>query len=101
MKHGTRSAYNRHRCRCDACTEANRVYMAKVRAGVSRPERGRPITGLLARCWCERHMRRIPPEVVKAGKTWTCKNPECRRIARAEGWRHDPPLRIDSEDIHR
>jgi hypothetical protein len=26
MKHGTRNAYNYHRCRCVACVHANRIY---------------------------------------------------------------------------
>jgi transcriptional regulator with XRE-family HTH domain len=26
IAHGTRSTYQQHRCRCEACTEANRVY---------------------------------------------------------------------------
>jgi hypothetical protein len=32
MTHGTRTAYTWHRCRCNPCTEANRVYNERRRA---------------------------------------------------------------------
>ena len=32
MEHGTRSKYVAERCRCDACREANRVYMKQYMA---------------------------------------------------------------------
>lgn len=32
VRHGTKTAYSRHRCRCDACREANRKSQAKWRA---------------------------------------------------------------------
>ena len=30
--HGKNSTYNHHKCRCDACTEAHRLHMAKRRS---------------------------------------------------------------------
>lgn len=44
MNHGTRSCYTYHRCRCDLCVEANRLYarnrdrhLARVTYGLEQP----------------------------------------------------------------
>lgn len=36
VPHGTRTAYNRHGCRCDACRLAQTVYMREHRGGGER-----------------------------------------------------------------
>ena len=42
MKHGF-SGYTNHRCRCDICTEGNRLHHAQLRlVGREPPEHGTP-----------------------------------------------------------
>ncbi len=38
VKHGTRATYNDHKCRCSACTEANRLYIAGWRMALASHE---------------------------------------------------------------
>jgi hypothetical protein len=35
--HGSLAGYNRHGCRCDACSEASRVYRAQRKATPEKP----------------------------------------------------------------
>lgn len=42
MTHGTRVCYQRLRCRCEPCTDANTAYMARYR---DAQRHGRPVLG--------------------------------------------------------
>ncbi len=58
VKHGTRATYNDHKCRCSACTEANRTYQAEMglrRASLEPPAdaHGRRSTYTNWSCRCE------------------------------------------------
>lgn len=37
VRHGTKSGYTHHGCRCSACREAKRLFQREQRAGVRRP----------------------------------------------------------------
>ena len=37
IRHGTKSGYTHHGCRCSACREAKRLFQREQRAGVRRP----------------------------------------------------------------
>ncbi len=55
VDHGSYSMYTRHRCRCEACTEANarkqREYAAKCKSSGKFPSHGK--TGYILGCRCD------------------------------------------------
>jgi len=51
VRHGTHTAYAHHRCRCEACTEAERLYGHTSCEACGGPRRKGGRTGLCAECW--------------------------------------------------
>ena len=82
-RHGTPAEYTNHKCRCDECRDAWRVYMKRIRderkasleTGVSRPARGRG---------------RPPKDAPQHGlastyRNWKCRCPACTEAHRISG----------------
>lgn len=80
--HGTVSRYTRQRCRCPECTAANSAYQRARRTykiNDLEPAAWRPVDGRLpAQCWCQAEVVKVPVDDIRAGRTATCGDPDCR-----------------------
>lgn len=90
--HGTLTSYT-NGCRCGLCREASTNYQREYRRRKADPsplpyERGlspRALIGypdaagrLQALCWCQRRTVWVPADAIRAGRTGSCGNKECR-----------------------
>jgi hypothetical protein len=80
--HGTVARYSRQKCRCKRCTEANKLYQRARRTYKIvefEPFAWVPTNGCLpALCWCEAQVMKVPVEDIRACRTLSCGEPDCR-----------------------
>ena len=72
MRHGTRTAYSWHNCRCEECTEANRVYKSDRYMGETGPRAPRWDESVSVLCWCMAREVIVPLSEIRAKRTGSC-----------------------------
>jgi hypothetical protein len=80
--HGTVGRYTRQRCRCPECTAANSAYQRARRTYKIvefEPAAWSPVKGCLpVQCWCQADVVKVSVEDIRAGRTASCGQPDCR-----------------------
>lgn len=109
--HGTRQGYDEHRCRCDPCKEAKRIYRRNVDSAFRRgplrtddPRHGTPGGYQYWRCRCDlcreavrvqasdrkKHLALLSPDDPRHGtvtgySNWKCRCEPCKKARKEYG----------------